>query len=195
MQEFSDEELVARALQSGPADPANPWLHELFSRHQRRVVLWCLRYSANREEALDLAQDVLANTFRRLETFQGHSKFTTWLFTVCRNHCLNAIKSKAARPESAGEELLQTLPAPAGESMEDRLTQESYLKLAHEWIREALDETEQRVFVMHFQDEMPLDAITRALGLTNASGAKAYIVSARRKLSEAARRWRLQNER
>lgn len=195
MHDLSDEELVARALEAGPPSPSNPWLHELFSRHQRRVVLWCLRYAVNREEALDLAQDVMANTFRRLETFQGNAKFTTWLFTVCRNHCLNAIKSKAARPESGGEELLLSLPAASGNSIEDRLTQESHLKLAQGWIRDSLDHTERRVFVMHFLDEMPLDAITRALGLTNASGAKAYIVSARRKLSEAARRWRLQNER
>lgn len=195
MNELSDEELVARALASGRLEPSNPWLNELFSRHQRRVVLWCLRYSANREEALDLAQDVLANTFRRLETFQGNSKFTTWLFTISRNHCLNAIKSKASRPESGGEELLFSLPAPAGLSMEDRLTRESQLDLARTWIRESLDQTERRVFVMHFIDEMPLDAITRALGLSNASGAKAYIVSARRKLSEAARRWRSQHER
>ncbi|MGJ5813166.1 RNA polymerase sigma factor [Paludibaculum fermentans] len=195
MNEFSDEELVARALESGPPDPSNPWLHELFSRHQRRVVLWCLRYSANREEALDLSQEVMANTFRRLETFQGNSKFTTWLFTVCRNHCLNAIKSKASRPESGGEELLLSLAAPSGPSIEDRLTQESQLELARTWIRDSLDKTEQRVFVMHFLEEIPLEAITRAMGLTNPSGAKAYIVSARRKLSEAARRWRSQHER
>jgi hypothetical protein len=37
---------------------------------------------------------------------------------------------------------------------------------------------------------MPLESITRLLGLTNSSGAKAYIVSSRRKLQERARRWR-----
>jgi hypothetical protein len=37
---------------------------------------------------------------------------------------------------------------------------------------------------------MRLDAITTALGLTNTSGAKAYIVSARRKLNAAVKRWK-----
>jgi hypothetical protein len=39
---------------------------------------------------------------------------------------------------------------------------------------------------LHYGDEMTLDAITRLLALTNMSGAKAYIVSARRKLKAAA---------
>ena len=43
---------------------------------------------------------------------------------------------------------------------------------------------------LHYGDEMRLDAITAALGLTNASGAKAYIVSARRKLNMAVTRWK-----
>jgi hypothetical protein len=43
--------------------------------------------------------------------------------------------------------------------------------------------------VLHYGHEMPLDAITAALGLTNTSGAKAYIVSAKRKLSTALKRW------
>ena len=39
-------------------------------------------------------------------------------------------------------------------------------------------------------DDLPLDAITRLLGLSNRAGAKAYIVSARRKLRRTARFWK-----
>ena len=41
---------------------------------------------------------------------------------------------------------------------------------------------------LHYAEEMPLDAITRLLSLKNSSGAKAYIVSAKRKLSSAVTR-------
>jgi len=54
---------------------------------------------------------------------------------------------------------------------------------------DALDETERHVMTLHYGHDMRLDAITAALGLTNASGAKAYIVSARRKLNAAVKRW------
>jgi hypothetical protein len=40
---------------------------------------------------------------------------------------------------------------------------------------------------------MPLDAITAALGLSNTSGAKAYIVSAKRKLAAAVKRWKMKS--
>jgi hypothetical protein len=50
-------------------------------------------------------------------------------------------------------------------------------------LNSALDDTEKIVFTLHYGDEMPLDSITRMLGLENASGAKAYIVSAKRKLA------------
>lgn len=194
MQQLSDEELIARSRAGGPASPSDPYVEELFRRHQRKVALWCLRYASDREEALDLTQEILAQTFRRLDSFQGNSKFSTWLYTVCRNHCLNHVKSRSTQPDTTGEEALSFLAAPDGGPMEDRLARQQQLTLARGWIRDSLDETERRVFVMHFLEEMPLDAITRALGLTNASGAKAFIVSARRKLSEAARRWRLQSE-
>ena len=55
-------------------------------------------------------------------------------------------------------------------------------------LAESLDETERTVMTLHYGEEMPLDAITRTLKLANASGAKAYIVSARRKLNRAIER-------
>jgi hypothetical protein len=57
-------------------------------------------------------------------------------------------------------------------------------------MKEVLTATEQRVMTLHYGLEMELDAITTALGLTNTSGAKAFIVSARRKLNAALKRWK-----
>ena len=65
---------------------------------------------------------------------------------------------------------------------------------AREFLAETLDQVERKVFTLHYVDEMPLDAITRLLGLNNASGAKAYIVSARRKLARATQRLRARGE-
>jgi DNA-directed RNA polymerase specialized sigma24 family protein len=62
-------------------------------------------------------------------------------------------------------------------------------------LAETLDETERRVMTLHYGEDLTLDAVTRLLGLTNASGAKAYIVSARRKLSGAVRRWNTKQQR
>ena len=50
-------------------------------------------------------------------------------------------------------------------------------------IDEALEPIEARVMALHYGYELPLAAITQKLALTNPSGAKAYVVNARRKLS------------
>jgi DNA-directed RNA polymerase specialized sigma24 family protein len=50
---------------------------------------------------------------------------------------------------------------------------------------QTLDETENKIFTLHYGDDVPLKVITRLLGLENRSGAKAHIVSARRKLRRA----------
>ena len=55
-------------------------------------------------------------------------------------------------------------------------------------------ELEMKVMTLHYADEVPLDAVTRVLNLENASGAKAYIVSARRKLARAAQRLQARGE-
>jgi DNA-directed RNA polymerase specialized sigma subunit len=62
-------------------------------------------------------------------------------------------------------------------------------------VMQSLDETETQVMVLHYAEELPLGAITQMLALKNSSGAKAFIVSAKRKLSVALRRLRAQQTR
>ena len=55
----------------------------------------------------------------------------------------------------------------------------------------ALNPLEARVMAMHYGFELPLAVITKQLALSNPSGAKAYVVNARRKLHVALRGYRL----
>jgi hypothetical protein len=52
-------------------------------------------------------------------------------------------------------------------------------------MQSTLSEVETQVMTLHYGEELSLDAVTRALNLNNASGAKAYVVSAKRKLARA----------
>ena len=81
--------------------------------------------------------------------------------------------------------MLATLPDETAGNAYDTLARESSNRQLRSLLQETLDDTERQVFTLHFGDDMPLDAITRLLRLSNASGAKAYIVSARRKLARA----------
>ncbi len=187
---LSDEQVVAR-LREAPASSMAPDLYrELFQRHHQRVAAWCLRFTGERESALDLAQEVFIKAYRRLDAFRGESRFSTWLYTIARNHCLTAVKRWATEPARMGHSLSPYLPDLQSTSVQDTLEREQLLKSMRKLVAESLDETEAQVVNLHYCQEVPLDAITRLLDLSNPSGAKAYVVSARRKLSAAAQRWK-----
>ena len=86
------------------------------------------------------------------------------------------------------ELLMDTLPD-VKDSALSQVERKQQADIARQLINETLEETEKAVFTMHFGEELPLDVITRMLNLTNASGAKAFLVSAKRKLDRAAKRW------
>ena len=194
MRVLSDEELVNR-YRTAANPQGGEFLDQLFERHRTRVAAWCYRMTGDVDSATDLAQEVFLKAFQNLESFRGQSKFTTWLYSIARNHCMDALKSRAGTPIFVGEAALERVQdLRAGEllsTMERRQAEEVVRQL----MRESLDETEAKVMTMHYVHELPLDAVARMLGLTNASGAKAYVVSAKRKLARAFNEWKEREDR
>jgi RNA polymerase sigma-70 factor, ECF subfamily len=186
LEQLLDEELVAQYRSTAETGEREQYVNELFRRNYSRVARWCLRFTEDRERAADLAQEIFVKAYQNMTSFQGQSKFTTWLFVIARNHCLNAVRADArqATELQAGdsEEILLGIPdgAPTPYSA---VEQEATAEQVRTLLNEALDETEKVVFTLHYGEDVPLDSITRLLGLQNQSGAKAYIVSAKRKLA------------
>jgi RNA polymerase sigma-70 factor (ECF subfamily) len=157
------------------------------------VGRWCFRFTGDRESAADLAQEVFLKAHRHLESFRGTAQFGTWLYSIVRNEAFNRAKSSASRFESQSDEELIQVPAlePDPEALASR---SSSTRRLHQLLNATLDETERTVFTLHYGEDVPLDAITRLLRLENRSGAKAHIVSAKRKLSRAVERWFVRGE-
>jgi RNA polymerase sigma-70 factor (ECF subfamily) len=194
MGDFSDEELFDR-YRAGVGPRQEKFLNELFERHGTRVAAWCYRMTGDVDAATDLAQEVFLKAFQNLESFRGQSKFTTWLYSIARNHCMDALKSRAAGPILAGEAALERVPDVRTGDLLLTLERREAEEVVRQLMRESLDETETKVMTLHYVHELPLDAVTRILELTNPSGAKAYVVSARRKLARAFNRWKEREER
>ena len=184
MEPVSDEDLIAEYRTRAGSHEAQSLWNELFRRHQARVALWCLRLTGDREAAADLAQEVFLKAFRYLDSYRGESKFSTWLYSITRNHCFNEIKSRAAKPEDTGEAVLVEL-ADTSPDAHTQLERRDSAELLRDLVRDSLTDVEARVMTLHYADELPLQAVTQLLQLENASGAKAYIVSAKRKLARA----------
>ncbi len=171
MDALSDEELIAQYQLAPGAERSRPLVEELFRRHQARVVAWCYRLTGDRVEAADLAQDVFVKAYASLGTFRSDSKFTTWLYIITRNRWRDSLRSRRSRvaeePEAA---MFDEEPAVSNDALAAIEASDARL-VVRRLMDEALDDTEKRVMTLHYGHGMRLDAITAALGLTNASGA------------------------
>lgn len=65
---------------------------EIMIRYERQIYRVCYRFVENRDDALDLAQDVFVKAFEHLPTFRRESTLKTWLYRIAINHCLNHVK-------------------------------------------------------------------------------------------------------
>lgn len=194
-QVLSDEALLER-YRAHPGEPGSEvWINELFTRHHRKVALWCLRITSDRETALDLAQEVFAKAFEKLDTFKGDSKFSTWLYAITRFHCLNYLKSNAAKPRTEGDDALEQMEDASFERVFEAIEEKIDRREIWKVVQDALNKTELKVMMLHYGHGLPLGNVSRLLALDNASGAKAFIVSAKRKLAPALSRWKARTER
>ena len=185
VQKLTDEELLERYRAESRPSSAQAHINELFRRHHAKVASWCLSITGDVNTATDMAQEVFLKAFQRLDSFRGDSKFTTWLYSIARYHCLDELRSRRARPQEDVEAPIDEIEdLSAGGIFADIERRESR-EILQQLIRESLDETETKAMTLHYVHELPLDAVSRMLGLTNPSGAKAHIVSARRKLKQS----------
>src|ERR1700761_7634737 len=96
---LSDIELIDQTLlgnQSAYAD--------LVRRHQRFVFTLAMRFSREREDAEEIAQDCFLKAYRSLAAFQRESKFTTWLYTIVYTTAMTALRKKRVATDSIDDE-------------------------------------------------------------------------------------------
>lgn len=89
----TDEELVA-AAQSG----SRPAMDRLLRRHYDRIWAICRRIAVNEADAADATQEALLLIVRRIDTFDGRAKFSTWSHRVATNACLDELRRRKRRP-------------------------------------------------------------------------------------------------
>src|SRR5947208_9794635 len=137
MTSLTDEELVARYQAQAGSPDGERCLDVLFQRYRQKVALWCLRLTGDRESAADLAQEIFIKVFRSLDSYRGDSKFSTWLYSITRNHCYNEIKSRASAPEQIGDSVLADL-IDARPSQQSQLERDHQAKVLRDLCEESL---------------------------------------------------------
>src|SRR5436189_6347189 len=77
---------------------------ELVEKHRQPVMNFICRIVRDAGEAEDLAQATFVQVFRGAARYQASAKFTTWLFTIARNLCLNELRRRSRHPAQSLDE-------------------------------------------------------------------------------------------
>ena len=89
---MSDRELVEQAKRGDQSA-----FEQLVLNNQNKVYSLALRLVGDREEAADLAQEAFVRAWQGLSSFQGESSFSTWMYRLTTNVCIDHLRKKKRR--------------------------------------------------------------------------------------------------
>ncbi len=92
---MDDKHILVRAKR-GELDA----FEELVRRYEKRVYAVALRSSGSPEDAADIVQEVFLRAWRSIESFRGDSGFSTWLFRITMNMCVDFARHKHSQPQT-----------------------------------------------------------------------------------------------
>ncbi|MBE9584509.1 sigma-70 family RNA polymerase sigma factor [Mucilaginibacter sp. JRF] len=174
----TDIELIEQSLAGDQSAYA-----ELIRRNQRFVFTLALRFAKNREDAEEIAQDCFVKAYRNLQSFQGQSKFSTWLYSIVYTTAMTHLRKKRVATDSIDDEdtFIQIENKPSGydvNNVENR-SRSYYLNLA---IGQLLPD-DAAVITLFYKGEQSLDEIAQALNM-EANTVKVKLFRARQRLKE-----------
>ncbi len=122
--------------------------NELVTKHRSTLIGYAWTLFKDMGQAEDIVQDAFARAWRYLPTFEGRSKFSTWMHTMVRNLSLNKLKSPKGRLTAGGAEFedwmlrdvsaaADTLPS-TGARADDLISRQERLKLVGDRIKDAM---------------------------------------------------------
>lgn len=111
----SDADLMLR-VKGGDAAA----FEELVDKYKQPVTNLIYRTLRDATEAEDLAQNVFVQVFKSADRYRVEAKFTTWLFTIARNLCLNEIRRRSRHPAESLEAAENPEDESASRQFEDR---------------------------------------------------------------------------
>lgn len=87
----------------------------LIERHRPLIKYKCLIYVKNPDIAEDLCQDILIKLYLKMNTFKSGSRFTTWLYSIVHNHCMDYLKKNR---KELHQDITEKLSGEVGELLE-----------------------------------------------------------------------------
>jgi len=161
------------------ADGRMAALEELVRRHQDSVMAMAYRLLGRWDSAEDVAQDAFVRIYYAAPAYQPTAKFTTWLYRIVVNRCLDLKRRQARDPVSTAQTAIDPPDDPATDPLDARETVER--------VREAvrrLPDRQQIAVVLHRYEDLSHRAIADATGWSE-SAVESLLVRGYANLREA----------
>jgi RNA polymerase sigma-70 factor, ECF subfamily len=186
----SDEELML-AYQRGEVHAFEALMH----RHRGPVFNFILRFTGDRARAEDLLQEAWLKVVRGASDYQPRARFTTWLYTLARNLCVDSSRKERyrktesldapARGQEEGRTLAEALPD--SRALPDREAHHARLRPLLEKVLGTLPAEQREVFCLREFAGIPFREIAEVTGAsenTVKSRMRYALEALRRRLSE-----------
>ena len=136
---------------------------DLVKRHQRFVFTLALRFTKNREDAEEIAQDCFIKAYRALGTFKQNAKFSTWLYTITYTTAMSFLRKKRLNTSSIDddENVLQIASSDFDENIVEK-------KSAHAYLAQAITmllPDDAAIITLFYNGEQSLEEIGTALNM------------------------------
>ena len=184
----TDEETLIRAAQRGNADS----FEQLVRSYDGPVLRMAINLLRSEEDARDVYQEAFLRVYRNLPKFRFDCSFSTWLYRIVSNLCLDQLRKRKTRREEAasvptadGElDRLQSLPEMRADVDPERSLLSSEVSNRVAETMDQLTPRERLVFEMRHYQGMRLRAIGESLGVTE-EAAKNCLFRATQKMRTA----------
>jgi RNA polymerase sigma-70 factor (ECF subfamily) len=184
-----DEHQLVAAAKSG--DTAA--FEELVSRYERKIFRLTMNITRNREDAEDAMQDAFLKSYSHLKTFQGDSRFYTWLVRIAANEALMRLRKRRPNqfsldePIEGDEDLMPRELQDWGPGPEQRFAQTEMREILSGVIEELAPDY-RIVFVLRDIEELSTEETAASLGIS-IPAVKSRLLRARLKLREKLNRY------
>ena len=175
MKNYSDEELVRLYVET----QRNTYFEELYERYSDKVFRKCLSFVKDRAKAEDFTHDIFIKLIVKIGSFKETSRFSTWLFSITYNFCMDQLRSNKKAPETELDEDMDL----ANEYEADELEE---VEMEAVRLRQALDKIapdERTIVLMKYQDDFSIKEIADVFNITE-SAVKMRLKRTREKLKK-----------
>ena len=161
----------------------------LVNRHQTSVLNLIYRFIGDRTQAKDLAQEVFLRVWQAAKSYKPKAKFTTWIYRITANLCLNELKSSRRKKWLHFTVLMRIMRIPVGGDFPDSSPSPEDLLLAKERSRQisdalqSLPDNQRMALILKRYDDLSYQEIAQILGCS-VSAVESLLVRAKRTLQE-----------